>query len=165
MNDRTLRNVIAVLVVLIVVALGSTAFVMMGRNTGTATATGSPIAAGSPSESVTPSESASGGESPAASTEASAAPSETPLVSASPTPPPVPVATATILDLKLDATDDPAGLDRVITFKSDGPGTVKAKLTSISPQGLTHMCLLLGKKDVTCQDLASGTFTGQTSQN
>ncbi|MEO8570617.1 MAG: hypothetical protein ABI553_02865 [Chloroflexota bacterium] len=70
----------------------------------------------------------------------------------------------TFVGLKLDATTDPAAQQRVVTFASDGPGTITAKLASKTPQGTTHMCLLLGSKQIGCKDWASGTFTGKTSQ-
>ena len=51
-----------------------------------------------------------------------------------------------------------------MTFRSDGAGTVTAKLATTSPQGTTHMCFLVGTKEIGCQDWRSGTFTGKTSQ-
>jgi hypothetical protein len=68
------------------------------------------------------------------------------------------------MGLKLDADQDPGGDARVITFRSDGAGTVTAKLATSSPQGKTHMCFLVGTKDLGCKDWRSGTFTGKTSQ-
>ena len=41
---------------------------------------------------------------------------------------------------------------------------ITAKLATTSPQGTTHMCLNVGSKEIGCQDWASGTFTGTTSQ-
>ena len=73
-------------------------------------------------------------------------------------------ATLTFVGLKLDATDDPGGEPRIVTFRSDGAGTVTAKLATTSPQGETHMCFLVGTKEIGCQDWSSGTFTGKTSQ-
>jgi hypothetical protein len=70
----------------------------------------------------------------------------------------------TFIGLKLDGSADPAGQARIVTFTSDGPGTITAKLASTSPQGTTHMCLLIGTKQVGCKDWASGTFTGKTTQ-
>ena len=51
-----------------------------------------------------------------------------------------------------------------MTFRSDGAGTVTAKLATTSPQGTTHMCFLVGTKEIGCEDWRSGTFTGKTSQ-
>jgi hypothetical protein len=70
----------------------------------------------------------------------------------------------TFVGLKLDATSDPGGEARVVTFRSDGAGTVSAKLATSSPVGQTHMCLLVGTKQIGCKDMRSGTFTGKTSQ-
>jgi hypothetical protein len=52
---------------------------------------------------------------------------------------------------------------RFILFTSDGPGTVTAKLSTISPQGTTHICLRAGSKDIRCVDTANGTITATTS--
>jgi hypothetical protein len=73
-------------------------------------------------------------------------------------------ATLTFVGLKLDATADPGGEARIVTFRSDGAGTVSAKLGTNAPQGKTHMCLLVGTKQIGCKDITSGTFTGKTSQ-
>lgn len=157
MTDRNLRIAISVMVVLIVVVLLATAMVMGGRQTASASPTpGAPTDSGSipPDASEGPD---SSGE-PTASPDASASPSPTPP------PPSAPLATATVVNIRLDATDDADGSDRVVTFKSEGPGTIEVNLTSSSGQGSTHMCLLRGKNEVGCKDLASGTFTGQTSK-
>jgi hypothetical protein len=63
----------------------------------------------------------------------------------------------------LDASDDPAGEDRIITFTSDGPGTVTAVLASDGAQ-TTVMCMKRGTKDLGCKDWARGTFTSKTTQ-
>ena len=51
-----------------------------------------------------------------------------------------------------------------MTFRSDGPGTISAKLGTNAAQGKTHMCLLVGTKQIGCKDITSGTFTGKTTQ-
>ncbi len=159
MTDRNLRIAISVMVALIVVVLIATAMVMGGRNNATPSPTPSATSANG---SATPSGSGSAapdvsGE-PTASADASASPTASP-------PPAVPLATLTVVNLALDATDDATGADRVITFKSDGAGTIEVNLTAGSGQGTTHMCLLRGKNQVGCKDLGSGTFTGQTSRD
>jgi hypothetical protein len=103
--------------------------------------------------------------SPGASGGASASAEVSPSPSASPTPPSVPLATLTVVNIALDATNDSTGSDRVVTFKSEGPGTIEVNLSSASGQGTTHICLLRGKNEVGCQNLGSGTFTGQTSRD
>jgi hypothetical protein len=165
MTDRTLRTVVAGLTALLVLVIAVTLLIVVGRNdSGTTAPSAPPVAIASPSEgaTVTPTESAS----PSATPEATATPATEPTASAAPSGSPGarPLATLTFISLKLDATADPAGEARVVTFRSDGAGTVTAKLASTSPQGQTHMCLLVGTKEIGCKDMRSGTFTGKTSQ-
>ena len=165
MSDRTLRNVVAALAGLLVLVIAVTLLVVVGRS-GSATGSPSapPVALESPSSAatVTPTESAA----PSATPDASVAPSTeaSPSVGPSGSPGALALATLTFVGLKLDATADPGGEARVVTFRSDGAGTVTAKLGTNSPGGKTHMCLLVGTKQIGCKDLASGTFTGKTSQ-
>ena len=167
MSDRTLRNVVAALAGLLVLVIALTMLVVVGRN-GSATATPSapPVAIGSssPHTTVTPTDSAPPSAAP--TPEASVAPSTEPSASAAPSGSPgaPALATLTFVGLKLDATADPGGEARIVTFRSDGAGTVSAKLGTNSPQGKTHMCLLVGTKQIGCKDITSGTFTGKTSQ-
>jgi hypothetical protein len=122
---------------------------------------GSPVAgaSGTPSASeggATPSE--------AASAPASTSPSATPTPSASATvQPSAGLATITFTDFKLDATSDSSGKARTFTFKTDGPGNVKAKLSSKSPQGTTKFCLKVGGGKPVCRNFAAGTLTGTTT--
>ena len=167
MSDRTLRNVVAALAGLLVLVIAVTLLVVVGRD-GSATATPSapPVAIGSPSPgaTVTPTDSAppSAAPTPGASVAPSTEPSPSAAPSGSPGAPAL--ATLTFVGLKLDATADPGGEARIVTFRSDGAGTVSAKLGTNSPQGKTHMCLLVGTKQIGCKDITSGTFTGKTSQ-
>lgn len=162
MTDRNLRTLVGALIGLVVVVVAITLLVIVGRG-GSATATASPTAPGSaavsssPAPSLTPSSSAPAptpSPTPSASVAPSTVPSSAPSTSA----------TMTFLGLKLDAANDTAGQPRIITFRSDGPGTITAKLVSTTPQGTTHMCLLVGTKQIACKDWASGTFTGKTTQ-
>jgi hypothetical protein len=158
MTDRNLRIAISVMVALIIVVLLATAMVMGSRND-TPTPSSTPTAAaGSSSPSSGPTSTPDGSGEPSASPESSPSASPSPIV------PAAPLATLTVVDLLLDATTDDGGADRVITFKSDGAGTIEVNLTSDAGEGTTHMCLLRGKNEVGCQDLGSGTFTGQTSR-
>jgi hypothetical protein len=158
MTDRNLRIAIGVMVVLIIVVLLATAMVMGSRQPASASPSpGVPASSGS----VTP---GSSGE-PDSSGEPSVGPDASASPSATPTSPSVPIATATVVNIQLDATDDADGADRVVTFKSEGPGTIEVNLTSASGSDSTHMCLLRGKNEVGCKDLTSGTFTGQTSRD
>ena len=168
MTDRNLRTLVAGLAGVLVVVVALALLIVVGRNgPGTATRTAAPsLTAASGSPSAPPSAESSASATPAvsappsASTPPSLAPSAGPSSSALPSG----VATLTFVGLKLDGAADPAGQARSIRFTSDGPGTVTAKLASTSPQGTTHMCLLIGTKEVVCKDLASGTFTGKTTQ-
>ena len=134
---RTVAIVLGVVLVLLVVLVFVTSL-PIGSPSPTPSATGrrpSGSAAGSPSESAatpTPGET----ESPSAS---ATPPSPTPGVPAS-----AGLATISFTGFKLDADDDSAGKARTFTFKTDGPGTVKAKLTGKSPQGTTKFCLKVG---------------------
>jgi hypothetical protein len=165
MTDRTLRSVVAGLTGLLVLVIAVTLLLVVGRN-GSATASPSapPVALGSPSEgaTVTPTESAPPSATPEET--ATSATEASPSVAASGSPGVTTLATLTFIGLKLDATADPGGEARVVTFRSDGVGTVTAKLNSSSPQGTSHMCFLVGTKEIGCKDWASGTFTGKTSQ-
>ena len=157
----------AVLAGLLVLVVAVTMLVVVGRN-GSATGSPSvpPLAVASPTldATVTPTESAqpSVTPTPAASVAPSAPPSPSVTPSSSPGAPAP--ATLTFVGLKLDATADPGGEARVVTFRSDGAGTVTAKLGTNSSPGKTHMCLLVGTKQIGCKDITSGTFTGKTSQ-
>lgn len=166
MSDRTLKTVVAALAAMLVVVLTATVLVMASRGDGgTAGASPTPSALGSSgSGDPAPTETAS----PQPTDVPTESPTETPAESATPEPS-VPtgepaLSTLTFVDLKLDAASDPDGANRVVVFSSDGPGMITAKLATTSPQGTTHMCLNVGSKEIGCQDWASGTFTGTTSQ-
>ena len=163
MTDSTLKALVIGLAALLLFVILAIVLVMNGRNEPAASTgpsvppSASPSAAVSPSSGVAPSATPSEATASAsASASSSAGPSGSPL--------PAPLATITFLGLKLDATDDPGGQPRIVTFRSDGPGLVTVKLVSKAPQGTTHMCLQVGAKVVGCNDIASGTFTGTTSQ-
>jgi hypothetical protein len=166
MADRNLRTLVAALAGLLVVVVAITLLVIVGRNgPGTASPGTSPTARlGSPSSAaiVTPTQSASAA--PTASSAPAASPSLEPSLAPSSSPLASGLATLTFIGLKLDASTDPAAQPRIVSFTSDGPGTITAKLASTTPQGTTHMCLLVGTKQVGCKDWASGTFTGKTTQ-
>ncbi len=120
----------------------------------------SPSASPAPSEATSPSasravESPSPGESPSATVAPTAEPSLTPT--ASPGRP----AVVTFTQLKLDASEDPNGLDRELHFQADGTGQVIARLSSISPRGQTVMCLKAPAKDLGCTTTADGQLTAR----
>ena len=165
MTDRTLRTLVAVMIGALVVVVVLILLVLAGRND-------APSASPSPTATSRSSSAASGSPAAGASDAATPRPSSlvlpTPLDSSNPgassSPLPAPLATVTFLGLKLDATDAPGAQPRTVTFSSDGPGTITAHLASSTPKGTTHMCLQVGAKVIGCNDIASGTFTGKTSQ-
>ena len=167
MSDRNLRTLVTGLTGLLVLVIAVTLLIIVGRSgSGTASPSPTQVAIGSPSAgaTLTPRESASpsSGATPEASHSAAVDPS--PSAAPSGSPGATGLATLTFVGLKLDATDDPGGDPRIVTFRSDGAGTVTATLATTSPQGKTHMCFLVGTKEIGCQDWRSGTFTGKTSQ-
>lgn len=165
MNDRTLRTVVAGLSGLLILVVAVSLLIVVGRNSsGTASPSAPPIALASPSEGATLTPTESTVPTPSTTPEPSATPEATPSAAPSGSPGAPALATLTFVGLRLDADQDPGGDARVITFRSDGAGTVTAKLATSSPQGTTHMCFLVGKKDLGCKDWRSGAFTGKTSQ-
>jgi hypothetical protein len=133
-----------------------------GSPANSAKPSGSDVALGSSSPS-TPAGSISASASPGATSSDQPSASPTGSASPSPTAPPAPPATVTFTQLKLDARGATGDRARFITFTTDGPGTVTAKLTSDSPQGTTHMTLRVGSTDVQTKDWAKGTMTAKTS--
>jgi hypothetical protein len=165
MSDRSLRTLVAVMLVALVVVVALILVIQAGRS-GPPTASARPTPALGPSSIASASPSGASGSSatPSASSLVLSTPLPTSSLAASPTPLPVPLATITFLGLKLDATDASGAQPRIVTFASDGPGTVTAHLATSTPKSRTHMCLQVGAKVVGCNDIASGTFTGRTSQ-
>ena len=165
-TDQTLRRLIGVMATLLVVVLAAGAFVMLtrGGSGGGATpapASGAAVASPSPSPAGSVLAPTSRPTAAATSTPASSSsggPSASPL--------PAPLATLTFLSLKLDPTGAPGAQPRIVTFRTDGAGTVAARLATASgtTPAKTHMCLQVGAKVLGCKDITSGTFTGKTSQ-
>lgn len=160
MTEERWRSVAIVLGVVLVVLVG-VVFVTSFPN-GSATPTASAAAS-----IERPSGSAGGSPSASAAT---AEPSENASPTASPTAKPSPttgatagLATISYTGFKLDADSDPDGKARTFTFKTDGPGTVKAKITGKSPQGTTKFCLKVGSSKAVCRDWKTGQLTGTTS--
>jgi hypothetical protein len=109
-----------------------------------------------PSPSSSPSAGTSPSESPAAS--------PTPAVTLTPTASPAQPATITFTELKLDATDNPDGLDRVITFQAQGPGAINVSLTAVSPRGQAIVCLKSASASLGCTTTADGTLSAQAGR-
>ena len=163
-------RLIAAVVFLVALGIGVivTSFVVGGAG-GSASPSPSAIAQASSLPSGAPT--ATDAESPSSSTTPSATPAPTdsaqPGASTEPTPKPTDApgipAAITFSDLKLDAAEDPDGSNRVITFSAQGEGTVSARLTSVSPQGETRVCLRSSKKDFGCKTTADGAISAKTS--
>jgi hypothetical protein len=136
------------------------AVALIGGGPGTSsTATPSPTALASPSATAGATETPSLPPSASPSSSSSSSPS----VSASPVVSPGTPASITITQLKLDASEDPAGLDRVVTFQSQGSGVITAKYTSLSPMGTTEACLIAGSRTLGCRSAAYGTLSATTT--
>jgi hypothetical protein len=92
----------------------------------------------------------------------------TPVVVPSATPKattaPGPVATIVVTRLTLDAADDPAGQDRLVTFESGDAGTITVALATRSPTGSTRMCLTADGTALGCRTGSSGTLTATTTK-
>ena len=165
MTERSWRNVALVLMVVFVVLSAAAVGSLIGGGAGATASPGSShVAVGSSSPSA-PTGSGSVSPSPVTTNPDGSTPSPSASVPATPSPTvaPAPVATVTFTQLKLDARGATGDRARFITFTSDGPGTVTAKLTSDSPQGTTHMTLRVGSTDVETKDWAKGTMTRKTT--
>ncbi len=162
-------RLLGVVVFLVALGLGVVATsLVVGALGGSASPSPSAIAQASSSPSPTPSaagpaSSASTAPSVAPSPTDSAEPSEAPEPTPKPTVAPGIPAAITFSALKLDAREDPDGRNRVITFSAQGAGTVSARLTSVSPQGETRICLRSTKRDFGCKTTADGSISADTS--
>jgi hypothetical protein len=165
-TDQTLRRLIGAMATLLVVVLAAGAFVMLTRGGSGGGATPPPasgVAVVSPGPSpaasvLTPTSNPTAAATSTPASSSSAGPSGSPL--------PAPLATLTFLSLKLDPTGAPGAQPRIVTFRTDGAGTVTARLATGSgaTPAKTHLCLQVGAKALGCHDITSGTFTGKTSQ-
>lgn len=156
MNDRSWRIVAVILAVILALLGGATIAFVIAPGSGPTPSPTSSLALGSPSGSA--------GASPSLPVSGSPSPSNL-IASPSPTPTatPAPIAQFTLTETKLEPrVPSAAGVARFVTFTSDGPGTIKAQLKAISPQGTAHMCLRAGSKDVKCTD-AYGTISATTT--
>jgi hypothetical protein len=161
MNDQTLRRVIGVMGTALVVVVGAIVVLLLVRGGPGGPSPSPSIAVVSPSPSASPSASAS----PSPTPSPSPSPTPSPTASPSPTPTPIPTATLTFVGLKLASSGSADSLQRIITFTSDGPGTIKAALATPTGDKIpTHMCLRAGTKELGCKDWTEGTFSGKTTQ-
>ena len=155
------RLAVALVFVIAVVGGGALAFVLLGGSGDATGASPSPslaeVVTEPPSPTGTPSEAPSASSLPSPTI----APTETP----SPTPTVAPGRNTVVVltALKLDAKDDPDGLNRKLSFRSQGTGTVNVALRTISPVGTAVLCLLRDGKRVGCKTTAVGTITATTT--
>jgi hypothetical protein len=157
------RLAVALVFGIAVVGGGALAFLFLGSGDGRG-ASPSAVAASTapPSAPVLPSDGASSAEPPA-----STQPAPTPTTTTGPTPTPTvgPGRTTVVVltGLKLDAKDDPAGLNRKVSFRSQGTGTINVAMRTISPQGTAVLCLSMDGERVGCKTTAVGTITATTT--
>lgn len=154
MSDKAVGRLAVALAALLVVVLG-VIVMTRGSDAGPDASASSSAIVTTSATPLLPSPSASDG---APSASANAAVSPSPSAGTGP-------ASFTLIGLKLDATEDPNGRARIVTFVSEQPGTITVSLSSRTPQGTTHMCLSQGSTEVGCEDWATGTFTRTTSQS
>lgn len=151
--------------------LGVVLIVMVGLAVAMSLAPSSPPASSEPSPTISAAATtAPPSESPSA--QASASPSASqgePSASASPSSP-EPSATgtagvtATIRGLTLDGRDDPAGHDRRISFRTEGPADVSMRLV-VSPPNAVDACLEVNAVQLYCTSGHAFTMTGETSRS
>jgi len=155
-NDQRL-SIVGLVLVAVIAGLLITSFALGAF--GGSSPSPSPVASASPS--AMPSEPAS------PSPSAMASPTDAPSPTAAPTPAPTPgvpasasptadSATATVMALKLDATDNPEGQDRELQFQAVGDGLVLAQVIVHSPRGQAVMCLTSSQQDLGCTTTADG---------
>ena len=73
-------------------------------------------------------------------------------------------ASIVLTQLKLDATDDPEGRDRVVTFTTGGTGAIAIALKTLSPTGSARMCLSADGTDLGCKTTAGGSLAAETAK-
>ncbi len=165
MTEQRWRSVAIVLAVVLVGLVGLIFFTDLPG--------GSPSPTNQPSFGLGSPSASAGGELPSGSPGSSVAPSASVVPSASastgPSASPTNQPTAaqnriTFTGVKLDARSDSNGKARTFTFRTDGPGSVTAKLIAKSSGGTTRFCLKVGANGTpVCRIWAAGTLTGLTS--
>jgi hypothetical protein len=185
MTNRDWQRVSQFLAFLLVIIVGAAAAVVLLRSPRPAGPAASPtrIAVSSPGRSpgVSPSAGATASALPSATIEPSAEPSPTEEPSPSPTPSPTlepspslpptaspspieptaPLRSIRFIGIGFDGEAATTPTPRTVTFRSDGPGTVTARLFKTS-EGNVRFCL--GQRDAnpTCVESDRGTLTGTT---
>jgi hypothetical protein len=72
--------------------------------------------------------------------------------------------TVVVTALKVDAENDPAGLDRRLAFRSQGAGKITVDLHALSPQGAVVMCLSADGARIGCKTTNNGKLTATTTK-
>ena len=154
-NEQRLSIVGLVLAAVVAgLLIASFAFGAFGGSSATPSPSLAASVSPSPSSSASPSPSAT--SSPTALPSPTAAPSQTPAPTTSPTAPGTAPAAATLMALKLDATDNADGQDREITFEAIGDGPVLARVIVGSTNGQAVMCLASPQQDLGCTTTSDG---------
>jgi hypothetical protein len=165
------RGILVAVFAVALVGGGLLAFLLVNRggSGGVSNATTSPEAQVSLPASAAPSESASvtPSEPPSAVPSVSTPPSPTPTATPAPTPtatlPPPAPATVTFSQLKMDASTDPNGHTRRITWQTAGNGPVKVTVKNRSSHGTVDLCVARAQKIVKCIHTADGSITSTAS--
>lgn len=159
------RLAIALVFVIAVVGGGALAFLVLGGGGTGPGASPSQVATSTatPSTSIAPGDDTSPSASLSASTEPSLEPSATASPSPTPTVAPGQNTIVVLTALKLDAQDDPNGLNRKLSFRSQGTGTVNVAIRTLSPMGTVVLCLAQDGVRVGCKTTDVGTLTATTT--
>ncbi len=161
MENRSRLVVIALVAVFAVVGgFAAGAFLTGNRESPTA----SPSAVAEVTEEPTELQSESPTDASTEPATESTEPSEEPSAGESASPTAAPAATITFEHLLLDAADNPDGTDRVFTWAS-ATGSVKARITSVTPMGDLKMCLSTPDKELGCRTAGDGTLSAKTTKS
>jgi hypothetical protein len=190
MSSSNWQRTSQVLALLLVVLVGAAAFVVIfrsGQPAATPTPTPSAIALSSPTTTVTETSSPSPIPTPTPTARPTHTPrptrtprptptpiTETPSPMPTPTPPPlstprpsaaaVPVRAIRFVGLGFDGAAAATPTQRTISFLTDGPGTVTARLYKTSA-GSVHFCLSREGGSGTCQDADHAALSGTTNSS
>jgi hypothetical protein len=162
MNQSGWRSLTIALGATLAVLLGISAVVVLLPGTGTPGPTSTAFASGVPSASP-------GSSGPAGSSSPSPGSSASPKLSPSPSPSPsltpalAPAASIVFRQMRLDLGTDPMGTARTLTFLSDGPATVTARVSNSSTLTRTHLCVAVTGRAPVCHDGATGSVTRRVS--
>jgi hypothetical protein len=154
---------IVIVLALVVAALGGGLLVFLAVGRPGAPPSTIPVEPSATAGQATPSASptASPAVTPTLQPTPGATPTPVPTATSRPTTAPGPAATIVFTELKLDAADDPAGQDRLLTFTARGTGPVSVALSTLSPMGSPKMCLVSDGTPLGCTTTGDGTLTAE----